>query len=180
MDEGQTDVRGIIHEAIQEFVKTERSKAEPAYKAELVEERRRREDLEKRLNELAEENRRSRLRAEEAERSSLIRAELQRLGVQKVDLAFKAVKDDVVRKDDGSLVARGGQGEVGVRDYLTNFVNENPEFLPARIAGGSGATSGQKTPSGGSGVDLDRIKPGMSAEDLERVRHEISRTLRGQ
>ena len=180
MDEAQMDVRGLIREAIQEFVKAERSKAEPAYKAELVEERKRREDLEKRMNELAEENRQSRVRAEEAERSSLIRAELQRLGVQKIDLAFKAVKDDVIRKDDGSLIARGGQGDVGVRDYLTSFVSENPEFLPARITGGSGATGGQKSPSGGGGVDLDRIKPGMSAEELERVRHEISRALRGQ
>jgi hypothetical protein len=71
-----------------------------------------------------------------------------------------------------------------VREYLTQFVTENPEFLPARMAGGSGASGGQKAPAGGgSGVDLDRIKPGMSAEELERVRHEISQiasqTLRG-
>ncbi|MEO7142220.1 MAG: hypothetical protein ABI165_01815 [Bryobacteraceae bacterium] len=184
MDEVQVDVRTIIQDAIQEFVKTERTKAEPAYKAELVEERRRREDLERRLNELAEENKRSRVRADEAERSSLVRAELQRLGVAKIDVAFKAVKDDISRTDDGRLIARGAQGEVGVRDYLTQFVNENPEFLPARMTGGSGASGGQKTPAaGGGGVDLDRIKPGMSAEEMDRVRQEISRiasqTLRG-
>ncbi|HLJ14360.1 MAG TPA: hypothetical protein VKV15_07690 [Bryobacteraceae bacterium] len=184
MDEEQMDVRTIIQDAIQEYVKTERAKAEPAYKAELVEERKRREDLERRLNELAEENKRSRTRADEAERASTIRAELQRLGVAKIDLAFKAVKEDVLRTEDGRLIARGSQGEVGVRDYLTQFVNDNPEFLPARITGGSGASGGQKAPaSSGSGVDLDRIKPGMSAEELERVRHEIShiasQTLRG-
>lgn len=183
MDEGPIDVRSIIHDAIQEFVKTERTKAEPAYKAELVEERRRREELERRLNELADENKRSRARAEEAERSATIRAELQRLGVAKIDLAFRAVKDEVLRTEDGRLIAKGSQGEVGVRDFLTQFVTDNPELLPARMAGGSGASGGQKTPAGGSGVDLDRIKPGMSAEELERVRHEISQiasqTLRG-
>ena len=184
MDQDPIDVRTIIHDAIQEFVKTERTKAEPAYKAELLEERRRREDLERRLNELAEENQRSRSRAEEAERSATIRAELQRLGVAKIDLAFKAVKDEVLRTEDGRLIAKGGQGDMGVREYLTQFVSDNSEFLPARMAGGSGASGGQKGPaSGGSGVDLDRIKPGMSAEELERVRHEISQiasqTLRG-
>ena len=59
----------------------------------MQEERKRREQLERRLNELVEENKRSRQMAEEAERSAAIRAELQRLGVAKVDLAFKAVQD---------------------------------------------------------------------------------------
>ena len=82
--------------------------------------------------------------AEEAERSSSIRAELQRLGVAKVDLAYRAVKDDVQRRDDGQLIARSGEGEVSVRDYLKQFVQENPELLPARITGGSGMGSGPK------------------------------------
>jgi hypothetical protein len=53
-------------------------------------------------------------------------------------------------------------------------VNENPEFLPARISGGSGVTAGQRAPEGG-GIDLDRIKPGMSKEEMDRVRQEIIR-----
>jgi hypothetical protein len=54
--------------------------------------------------------------------------------------------------------------------------------MPARIAGGSGASAGQKSGAGG-GFDLDKIRPGMSAEEMERVRQEIARvasqTLRG-
>lgn len=179
----QIDVRAVIRDAIQEFVHTEQAKAEPAYKAELVEERKRREQLEHRLNELVEENRKNRAMAEEAERSSAIRAELQRLGVAKIDLAFKAVKDDLQRTEDGRLIARTDAGEVGAREFLSHFVSENPELLPARISGGSGASGSQRTPVSGSVVDLDKIRPGMSAEDLERVRQEISRvasqTLRG-
>lgn len=182
MDENQTDIGSVIRQAIAEFARSEQSKAEPAYKAELVEERRRREQLETRVNELVEENRRSRLQAEEAERASAIRAELQRLGVSKVDLAFKAVKDEVVRAEDGRLMARGETGDVGLREYLTQFVTDNPELLPARMSGGSGASSGQRATVSG-GIDMDKIRPGMSAEDLERVRQEISRvasqTLRG-
>lgn len=174
---GETpDVRTIIREAIAEYARTEAARTEPAYKSELTEERKRRELLERRVNELVQENTRSRQMAEEADRSATIRAELQKLGVAKVDLAFKAVKDEIQRAEDGRLVGTGDSGTVGLREHLTNFVHENPEFLPARNLGGSGATGGQKgSTTAGSSVELDRIKPGMSAEELERVRQEIAR-----
>jgi hypothetical protein len=181
---GALDVASIVRQALHDFVRMEHTKAEPAYKVELQEERRRREQLEKRLNELVEENKKSRHIAEEAERSSAIRSELQRLGVAKVDLAFKAVQDSVVRTEDGRLLGKSEQGESPLKEYLSNFVNENPEFLPARISGGSGMTVTQKLSAGGrERVDLDKIRPGMSAEEMERVRQEIvrvaSQTLRG-
>jgi hypothetical protein len=127
---------------------------------ELAEERRRREGLERRL--------------EEAERGSAIRAELQKLGVAKVELAYKAVKDEIPR-------------EVGeMKDFLERFVGENPELLPARLAGGSGASGGARGHGGGAAtgaVDIEKILPGMSAEELDRARQEIARvasqTLRG-
>jgi hypothetical protein len=170
------EVRSLIRDTIQEFMQAQRSKTEPAYKAELVEERRRREELERRVNELAEENRRSRQVAEEAERATTIRAELQRLGVGKVDLAFKAVRDEIVRTEDGNLVARTGGTELPLQEYLSQFVNENPELLPARMTGGSGATTGQKSPAkSSSSIDLDRIKPGMNREELDKVRQEVAR-----
>jgi hypothetical protein len=89
----ELDIAAVVRQTLEEFRQSERTKSEPAYKAELQEERKRREQLESRLNEVVEENRRNRMLAEEADRNSTIRAELQRLGVGKVDLAFKAVKD---------------------------------------------------------------------------------------
>lgn len=170
------DVRSVIREAIEEYTRREATKAEPAYKNELLEERKRREELQRRVDDLVRENARARQLAEEAERSAAIRAELQRLGVSKVDLAFRAVKDDVKRSEDGSLTAHSERGPVGLREYLTQFVNENPEFLPARNLGGSGLAAGQRTPTpASSNVDLDKIRPGMSPEELERVRQEIAR-----
>jgi len=179
------DMRAIIRGAVEEFVRAEQVKAEPAYKTELIEERKRREQLEQRVNELVQENHRSQQKADEADRNATIRAELQRLGVAKVDLAYRYVRDDVQRTQDGRLIAQGEQGPMPLREYLSQFVNENPELLPARIAGGSGMASAQKTaPSGGGGIDLDKIRPGMNPEDLERVRQEISRlanqSMRGQ
>ena len=178
------DIQNIVRQAIQEYVSQEQARSEPAHKAELQEERKRREQLERRVNELVEENKRSRRAAEEAERSATIRGELQRLGVGKVDLAFRAIQDAVQRTEDGRLVARGENGELGLKEYLAGFVNENPEFLPARIAGGTGMTATSKAPVGGrEAVDLEAIRPGMSAEELQRVREEIvrvaSQTMRG-
>ena len=179
----KVDVRVIVRNALEEYVRMEQSKSEPAYKAELVEERRRREQLERRVNELVDENRRSREVAQEMERSSTIRAELQRLGVTKVDLAYKAVREEIQRTSDGRLIAKTDNGEVGVREYLTSFLNENPELLPGRIPGGSGAGASHKPQITAGTVDLDKIRPGMSAEDLEKVRQEIARiagqTIRG-
>jgi hypothetical protein len=89
------------------------------------------------------------------------------------------------RTDDGRLVAKADGGEVGLKDYLASFVAANPELLPARISGGTGMAATQKASGGGGGgVDIDKIRPGMSREDLERARQEIARiasqTMRGQ
>jgi hypothetical protein len=172
------DVQAIVRGVIEEFLRAEQSKNEPAYKLELLEERKRREQLERRMNELVEENRRSRQATEELERNSNIRAELQRLGVSKVDLAFKAVKEDIIRTEDGNLIARTEDGEVPMRTYLSKFVAENPELLPGRIQGGSGAGPGHAPSMKPNGIDLDKIRPGMSAEELDSVRREIARVAK--
>jgi len=63
-DVNQQDVKEIVRQAIHEFVQSEQQKAEPAYKAELQDERKRRESLESRLNMLVEENKKARAMAE--------------------------------------------------------------------------------------------------------------------
>jgi hypothetical protein len=186
MDQSTTgsDVRDIVREAIEEFVRTEQRQAEPAYKAELHEERKRRESLEARLNQLVEENRRARAAAEEADRHTQIRSELQRTGISKIDLAFRAMKDEIVRTEDGRLQARGPEGK-SLQEYVAQFVQENPELLPARIAGGSGAQNPtrQSAQADGPGISLETIRPGMSKDEMERVRQHIaklaSQALRG-
>lgn len=160
MDENKDrDLREVVRAVIEEFAGVK--------------------SLEARVNELAAENQRAREKAETAERASAIRAELQRLGVAKIDLAYRAVKDDIYRSEDGRLMAQSG---AEMRDYLAEFVGENPELLPARVSGGSGASSGSRGPERGA-VEIDKIRPGMSAEELDRVRQEVARvaqqTLRG-
>jgi hypothetical protein len=171
------NVQAIVQQAIEEYMRQDVARREPTYKTELQEEKRRREQLERRVNELVEENKRSRATAEEAQRSAAIRTELQKLGVTKVDLAYKAVQDGIARTEDGRLVARGESGEQPLSEFLAGFVQENPEFLPARIAGGTGMTGTQKSAplASGGAIDLDKISPSMSKEELDRVRQEILR-----
>ena len=127
----EPDIREIVRQAIQEYVHAEQRKAEPAYKTELQDERKRREQLEGRMNQLVEENKKARSLAEEADRNSQIRSELQRLGVAKVDLAFRAVKDEIVRAEDGRLQARGPDAK------------SLPEISVQLRAGKPGVASGQ-------------------------------------
>ncbi|MBV6430878.1 MAG: hypothetical protein IANPNBLG_00998 [Bryobacteraceae bacterium] len=173
----ESDIRTLIRQVIREYHTDEKERSEPAYKVELEEERRRREQLERRMNELVEENRRSRAMAEEAERQTAIRTELQKHGVTKLDLAFKVVKDDVRRTGEGQYLARGVEGDVPLAEYVTRFVQENPELLPARLSGGSGAASGVRssTPTPTAFLDLDKIRPGMDPKDLARIREEVAR-----
>lgn len=168
----EMDLRALVREVISETLAAEREKAEPLLRNELDGERQKRGELEKKIHELMEENRRSREAAERSGREQRIRQELQRLGVGKVELAFRAVKEAVERAGD----------TVELGQYLKEFVNENPELLPARIAGGAGS-SGVSKLSGPRPVDLDTIRPGMDREELERARQEIARvasqSLRG-
>jgi len=169
------DLKKLVQEVFEEINSVQSKRTEPAYKAELEEERRKRESMEKRLNELVEENRRTKAKAETMERETVIRGELQRLGVAKLDLAFKAVKDDIHREADGSLQGRNHEGLVPVQEFLRKFVDENPELLPARNLGGSGTSSSSRNSQNSPGIDLDAIRPGMSKEELARVRKEIAR-----
>ena len=172
---GHEQLRSVIRNVIDEFVRAEQTMAEPAYKTELLEERKRREQLEQRVNELVNENKRNKHVADEAEKQAAVRAELQRLGVAKVDLAFRAVRDDVRRKEDGRLVAKAEDGELSLREYLQRFVSDNPELLPARISGGSGMEQVERAAPAQRAIELDKIRPGMDPEELERVRREVSR-----
>ena len=172
------DLEDMVRRAIGEYMRQSAEREEPVLKNKLGEERRRREGLERKLNEAQEENRRASRRSDQVNRHSQIRSVLQELGVRKVDLAFKLVKDDVFRAEDGELYANVEGKQVPYDDYLTSFVSENPEFLPPRIAGGAGAAAGTEDRLG-PGFDLNRIRPGMSREDAVEAWREVAR-LTGQ
>jgi len=150
-----------------------------SYKEELEAERRRREELESRMRELIEETKRTRREAEESERLGRIREGLQERGVRKVGLALRLMKDDVKREADGTLSGELDGERAPIDEYMNRFLAENPEFLPPRIAGGAGATGKTAGELSLSGVDLESIRPGMSAEDAKRAWQEVARLMGG-
>ncbi len=181
--DGGADLEDMVRRAIGEYMRQSSERQEPALKNKLGEERRRREGLERKLSEAQEENARARRRSDQVDKSAQIRSVLQELGVRRVDLAFKLVKDDMFRGEDGELYANELYAnvdgtQVPCDDYLAGFVSENPEFLPPRIAGGAGAAAGSEDQMG-PGFDLNRIRPGMSREDTAQAWREVAR-LTGQ
>jgi hypothetical protein len=132
-------------------------------------------ELERQLAEVRAQLEGYRAKAEAAERGALVRDELRRLGVTNVELGYRAVRDEVVRREDGSLVAKTGSGEVALREFLARFVEANPELLPARGLGGSGSMAG--TRDDGGGLDMDSIRPGMDPAEMERARREVARVI---
>lgn len=167
------EIRGIVQEAIQEFLRFKQQESEPAHRAELQEERRRREQLESQVRELLQKSRESEAEVARARMTSAVRDELQKRGVTKVDLAFRVIKDEIRQSEHGDYVARGRDGDVPLPEFVRKFVDENPEFLPPRITGGSGSSGIGADPSNAR-FDLDAIRPGMSEEERRQVHAAIA------
>src|SRR5580658_8711072 len=111
-------IEQTVAQALTQFQERQKAQSDPPetmLHSELSQERKKRETLERRVNELIEEGRRAREAAEQAERYASIKSELQQLGVTKVDLAFKYVRDDVRRYGD-KLVAQTDDGLVPLHD----------------------------------------------------------------
>jgi hypothetical protein len=175
----EQELRTLMRSTVKEFIE-----AAHGNNHQVTEERKRREELEQRVNDLLQENQRSKAAAEKAERDAAVKEELQKLGVAKVDLAYRAVKDAIARTDAGELVARESGVEIGLRDYLTKFVQENPELLPARQISGSGTPTWANKSTLGSGLDFSKLNPSNGADEAAKARAEIARmaiqALRGQ
>jgi hypothetical protein len=134
-----------------------------------------RASLEQQLQQLKQTAEEYKLRAEAAERGAAVREELRKLGVTNVELAYRAVKEEVVRGGDGRLKGRAGEGEVELGEYLSKFVEANPELLPARKLGGAGSVGRRAEES--LGMDMDSIRPGMDPAEMERARREVARVI---
>lgn len=152
------------------------SRSESSSSPALEQEQVRREELERQVRELAEENRRYLREREESQREARIRQALEERGVKKVNLALRVVGDDIRRSSDGEIYAEQDGRRVSLDEYLNGFVAENPEFLPPRIAGGSGATGAERGLTS-SGFDLDSIRPGMSADETRQAWKEVARLM---
>jgi len=153
--------------------------ASPAsrYRMELEDERRRRQELEQRVQELAAENQRTRREVSETDRIGRIREALQERGVKKTDLAVRIVREDVSRAEDGELFGQLHGERLPLDEYLSRFLGENPELLPPRIAGGSGITPREGMELSRAGFALEDIRPGMKPDQTKQAWKEVARLM---
>lgn len=93
------------------------------------------------------------------------------------DTAFRIFSADIRRLEDNSLV--GGAGDLPLREYIGETMKAHQYLLAPKDVAGAGARGG-KGSSGAHAVDIDSIKPGMSAGDLAAATAEISAVLAGR
>jgi hypothetical protein len=104
-----------------------------------------------------------------------LRQTLSALGVENLDLAVKAVHEDIVENGDRQWVTTPASGAVPAQQYLAEFLKKNRELLPARRLQGAGMPASRM--ESGGGVDLEEIRPGMDPATLRKVRDAIGRAM---
>ncbi len=100
------------------------------------------------------------------------------------ETALMVVSPSIKKNEDGTFV---GGDNLPVKEFVKDFITTNHAYLLKPVGGpGAGATANSGTGRGagaGAGskaVDIDKIKPGMSAEDRAATLSEISRVLAAQ
>jgi hypothetical protein len=76
---------------------------------------------------------------------------------------YKMVIGDVIRDEDGTLVAKTDKGNITVSEFIQQQAETVPGFLAAQGRGGSGASQGGVIKPSKT-VHIEDIKPGMTPE----------------
>lgn len=118
-----------------------------------------------------------RIRAEKLlrDRDVYLKDQMRALGVRNIELAVRAVRNEVEMSDDGEWVAAINGERVEANQYLRSFVSQNPELVPARVISGTGIPSrhGELQEE----CDLDQIRPGMDPSSMRRAREAVVRII---
>lgn len=143
------------------------AKGDPKADPEVVRLRKQMEAINSRLEESEKKRTEAEARAEAQRRDGIVRDHLGKAGVpaDRIDKAMRIVLPDIKRTESGDYVA--GDDESPVAEYVTNFVKANDYLLPAMNKSGSGASGNQAGAAGGKRIDINDIKPGMSADDMK-------------
>jgi uncharacterized coiled-coil protein SlyX len=115
--------------------------------------------------------------AETKERHSAIRDALANFSFgsdAQRDTAFRIFRDEIKRTADGLLV--GGADEAPLKEYITDQMKQHAYLLSTKDVASAGARSGRPQ-AAGKNIDLNSIKPGMSAAELAAATAAISAAL---
>jgi hypothetical protein len=89
---------------------------------------------------------------------------------------FRLLRNEIQKNDDGSLTIGGLAFDKYIRERVPR---EYDGFLVAREQGGAGASGKSANPQGSANI-LDKIKPGMSKDDLKLVQSALSDAVKAQ
>lgn len=109
------------------------------------------------------------------DREVFLRDQIRALGVRNVDLAYRAVREDVSKDQDGVWTAEVDGTKVPATQFLKQFIARNPDLIPARMISGSGAPS--RAEETDHECDLDQIRPGMDPASMRRAREAVVRII---
>ncbi len=150
------------------------SKPNDQQNPELLKIQRQMQDLQKLLDNEKQEKVSAQTKARDERVKSEVLKTLSELGVQKGDQVFKLIKDNLVYEDENSIKFRGMDSQInmeiesGLKSGLTDWLNnEGTHYLPAKVSGGSGASSSRMS-SGNRVVDLDALNK-MKPSELAKV-----------
>ncbi len=86
---------------------------------------------------------------------------------------------DVVRDEDGNLVAKTDKGNITVPEFIQQQAETVPGFLAAQGRGGSGASQGGVIKPAKT-VHIEDIKPGMPQDQKAAAWQQVANQLQGQ
>jgi hypothetical protein len=108
-------------------------------------------------------------------REMFLREQIRSLGVRNIELAFRAVREEIEMDGDGEWIAMVKGAKVPAVQFLKSFINQNPELIPARMISGAGAPS--RSDEFRDECDLDQIRPGMDPASMRRAREAVVRII---
>ena len=128
------------------------------------------ESLQERLTTLESQKQDADKKLERSERDQVLTTVLSGFSFQDevaAGSAFKLLRPDVKRLDDGTIVAGDN---LPVVDYVKDVLPTRYAFLlKPKESSGAGANGGAPNTGGGKQVTMEDIKPGMSPEERARV-----------
>jgi len=164
----------------------EETKVNPALPAEVNTELQKRDREYKKLmetvNSLTTERDQANQARLESERQSTVKdamSGIQWRDQQAQNAFYKMVIGDVIRDEEGNLVAKTDKGNITVPEYITQQAETVPGLLAAQGRGGSGASQGGVIKPSKS-IQLEDIKHGMTPEQKAAAWQQAANALTPQ
>ena len=131
------------------------------------------DEMRQQMDALKQESERNKLLAEAKDLDSTVRSELSKFEFAKPGAAedlFSVLRSRIKKTEEGIFSEDG----FSLSEYIKKAYDDRPWLAPAKQVGGSGAQGGSRSKGG---VDVESIKPGMSADQRTAAWAELARVM---